>query len=682
MSLRRILLLLSHQGNRRLLGEWLSRNYQIVLGDNPERLWEPFDLAILDGPALSYLHTRVKARKEAEEPVFLPFLLLTHRHDTGMITRDLWQTVDELILTPIDRFELQARVEVLLRVRQESLDLKRRNDELAALVSELTTSFEVATDEGQLAQILLNRTLEATNSQAGAVVFFDNGQLQPVINIGKGLEELLNSHLTAHSALQGALREGSTVVLLPDSLRVGAPRQNQGTLTTENQPTLVMPLLIKNEPAGALVLQKGDAAPFDAGQTNLVHSLCAQAGVFLHNLRQAQRLVEAARLYQQVELAKTMQQQLLPATDLEIEGLDIAAAYLASNQVGGDYYDIFQLARHKVAAVVADVSGHSIASGLLMTAARSTVQLLVQHQSSPAEVLRQLNKTIYRDLEQTGLFLSIIIVTIDLESRVACYANAGHNPPFLYQGVSGKVVGLNATGMLVGILPDAAYEERQLDLNLGDTLVLYTDGIAEARSVRGEFFGEQRLNDLIVTGAPNRARHIADSIMINVCRHTQRDLTDDATLLVLKLVSGQGSGRMTPAQRTLTVLGQLAEVPNIRRWLREVLTDWSVSTSIIADLALAATEVCTNTIRHGYNGGKGGEIEVHLSREEEAIYLTIVDTAPTFTPWAGVAPPPEALVEGGYGLYLVQNLVDEVSYQSNGDRGNRIVLVKRTKPNR
>jgi serine phosphatase RsbU (regulator of sigma subunit)/anti-sigma regulatory factor (Ser/Thr protein kinase) len=667
--LHRILLLLSHQGNRRLLGEWLSRNYQIAPGDNADRLWEPFDLAILDGPALSHLHTRVKARKEAEEPVFLPFLLMTHRHDTGMITRDLWQTVDELILTPIDRFELQARVEVLLRARQESLDLKRRNDELAALVNELTTAFEVATDEGQLAQILLNRALEATNSQAGAVVFFDIGQLRPVVNIGEGVEGLLNSHLTTHSALQAALREGSTSVLLP-----GAGVR----LLSESRPTLVIPLLINNEPAGAVVLQKGDAMPFDAGQTGLVHSLCAQAGVFLHNLRQAQRLVEAARLYQQVELAKTMQRQLLPATDLEMEGLDIAAAYLASNQVGGDYYDIFQVASHKVAAVVADVSGHSIASGLLMTAARSAVQLLVQHQPSPAEVLRQLNKTMYRDLNQTGLFLSMIIVTIDLESRVACYANAGHNPSFLYQRTSGKVVSLNATGMLVGILPDVDYEERGLDLNLGDTLVLYTDGIAEARSPQGEFFGEQRLHDLIVAGAPGRARHIADSIMLDVCRHTQRDLTDDATLLVLKLVSGQGSGRMTTVQRRLTVPGQLAEVPNIRRWLREVLTSWSVPTSIIADLALAATEVCTNIIRHGYDGGEEGEIQIHLSREEDAIYLTILDTAPPFAPRAGVALP-ETLAEGGYGLYLVQNLVDKVSYQSNGDRGNRIVLMKRTR---
>jgi serine phosphatase RsbU (regulator of sigma subunit)/anti-sigma regulatory factor (Ser/Thr protein kinase)/DNA-binding response OmpR family regulator len=674
--LHRILLFLSHQENRRLLGEWLSRNYQIVTGDNPDRLWEPFDLVVLDGPALSHLRTRVKARKEAEEPVFLPFLLMTHRHDTGLITRDLWQTVDDLILTPIDRFELQARVEVLLRARQESLDLKRRNDELEALVNELTTAFEVATDEGQLAQILLNRALEATNSPAGAVVFFDNGRLQLAVNVGEELEELLNAHLTAHSALQVALREGSTSVLLPSDPHVGAGLKSAPT--SENRPTLVMPLLIKNEPAGALVLQKGDTAPFDTAQIGLIHSLCAQAGVFLHNLRQAQRLVEAARLYQQVELAKTMQQQLLPATDLEMEGLDIAAAYLASNQVGGDYYDIFQVARHKVAAVVADVSGHSIASGLLMTAARSAVQLLVRRQSSPAEVLRQLNKTIYRDLDQTGLFLSIVILTIDLESRVACYANAGHSPPFLYQQVSGKVVNLNATGMLIGILPEVDYEERELDLNLGDTLVLYTDGIAEARSPQGEFFGEQRLHDLVTAGAPDRARRIADSIMVEVCRHSQRDLTDDATLLVLKLVPGQQNSRMTTAQRMLTVPGQLSAVPSIRSWLREVLTGWSVSSSIIADLALAATEVCTNIVRHGYSGGRGGEIEVHLAREDEAIRLIIVDTAPPFTPKAG-APPPESSREGGYGLYLIQNLVDEVSYQSNGHQGNRIVLVKRTR---
>lgn len=119
------LLLLDHKENRRLLAEWLGQGYH-VLPDGEQALDEPFDLGILDGPALDRLWKRVQARKEAEQPVFLPFLLVTARQDVRYVTRHLWRTVDELILTPLEKVELQARVEILLRARQLSLELHQR----------------------------------------------------------------------------------------------------------------------------------------------------------------------------------------------------------------------------------------------------------------------------------------------------------------------------------------------------------------------------------------------------------------------------------------------------------------------------------------------------------------------------------------------------------------------------
>ncbi|MDH7486386.1 MAG: PAS domain S-box protein [Anaerolineae bacterium] len=124
--MNRILLLLDHKENRRLLAEWLGQQYQVILADTDQALDQPFDLGILDGPALDRLWERVQARKEAEQPLFLPFLLVTARKDVRYVTRHLWRTVDELILTPLEKVELQARVEVLLRARQLSLELHQR----------------------------------------------------------------------------------------------------------------------------------------------------------------------------------------------------------------------------------------------------------------------------------------------------------------------------------------------------------------------------------------------------------------------------------------------------------------------------------------------------------------------------------------------------------------------------
>jgi signal transduction histidine kinase len=134
--MERILLLLEHQGNHRPLTVWLQQHYQVVLADTSSSLSAAFDLAILDAPALERRRQAVLDRKAAEEPVFLPFLLLSPRQQASQLTHHLWQSVDELLLTPVAKLELRARTEILLRVRQQSLELKHHNDELAAFIDE------------------------------------------------------------------------------------------------------------------------------------------------------------------------------------------------------------------------------------------------------------------------------------------------------------------------------------------------------------------------------------------------------------------------------------------------------------------------------------------------------------------------------------------------------------------
>ncbi|MBD2449527.1 HAMP domain-containing histidine kinase [Nostoc sp. FACHB-152] len=127
----RILIVIKQSENRRLLAEWLKRYYEVTIADSVVQagktlplLDEPFDLCILDGPALDHLWEWVQARKYKEQPVFLPFLLITARSDVNLLTRHLWQTIDELITKPLEKLELQARVEMLLRSRQLSLQLQ------------------------------------------------------------------------------------------------------------------------------------------------------------------------------------------------------------------------------------------------------------------------------------------------------------------------------------------------------------------------------------------------------------------------------------------------------------------------------------------------------------------------------------------------------------------------------
>ena len=128
---------------------------------------------------------------------------------------------------------------------------------------------------------------------------------------------------------------------------------------------------------------------------------------------------------------------------------------------------------------------------------------------------------------------------------------------------------------------------------------------------------------------------------------------------------------------TLIVPGLLEQVPVIRHWLQSVLAEWMISTEVIADLALAVTELCTNIITHGYAGTISGEIELHLIKYDNILRLTVLDSAPVFVPSQARPAPSDALAERGYGLILVRALVDEFSHQGRGIHGNQITLIKK-----
>ncbi len=166
----RILLLVDHQRNRALLQGWLSERYEVVVTDSGQGLQQPFDLAILDGMALDRCWKEVEARKEAEAPVFLPFLLVTSRKEVGLATRHLWRAVDELVLSPIVQVELCARLKVLLRARDLSLQLHERSADLARQMAE----------QRQLLLLMAGRELKAVIRELRAQL--RAAGLEPVAN--------------------------------------------------------------------------------------------------------------------------------------------------------------------------------------------------------------------------------------------------------------------------------------------------------------------------------------------------------------------------------------------------------------------------------------------------------------------------------------------------------------------
>jgi serine phosphatase RsbU (regulator of sigma subunit) len=251
---------------------------------------------------------------------------------------------------------------------------------------------------------------------------------------------------------------------------------------------------------------------------------------------------KTAALGKELSMAQAIQRQILPERAVVVDGFDVAADYEACGAVGGDYFDYVSLADGRTLVVVADVSGHNLASGMMMVSARATLRTLASVRSEPAQVFEDLAATMYGDLMRTERFLTAAAVALRPADRSVEYVSAGHNDLYVYRAATDRVEAIASESTILGFLPRPGYTSRRLQLQPGDCLLLFTDGITEAMDAQGEMFGDERLAALLAQVAPGRsARGIVDAIVheLHAFRGAQVG-SDDVTAVVIRCVDGGG----------------------------------------------------------------------------------------------------------------------------------------------
>ena len=234
--------------------------------------------------------------------------------------------------------------------------------------------------------------------------------------------------------------------------------------------------------------------------------------------RESQRnLAEQERLQQEMQVAKEIQQTLLPNDFPDLEGYEIAGHYESAELVGGDYYDFVEVDRDTLGIVVADVSGKGVPGSMVMTMIRQALRTESRGVKNAAEVLTRLNDLVVGDMRK-GMFVTIFYVIIDSKKRRLNFASAGHNPMILYRGSTQKTYYLNPRGFPIGIeLPDKdlfreSIESDTIQLVEGDLVLLYTDGITEAMDETRELYGEERLLDALRQHGKMRAQPFTEKL--------------------------------------------------------------------------------------------------------------------------------------------------------------------------
>lgn len=243
-------------------------------------------------------------------------------------------------------------------------------------------------------------------------------------------------------------------------------------------------------------------------------------------------LLENARINRELEIAKEIQQSFLPVCPAALPGIYMTCSCVPAAHVGGDYYDFFSLGEGIVDAVIADVTGHSIGSSLLMTMTRSVLHAKVDKNCRPAELLGVVNDLIYDDLSQAELQISMFYIRLDTANGTLAYANAGHNHPLLFRFRQRAFLELDADGLLMGIKKDVCFEEKTTLVEVGDIIVLYTDGITEAEGAEGELFGANRLCRVIADHCTLHPKEIMAAIFQELSAFNR---VDDVAMIILKI---------------------------------------------------------------------------------------------------------------------------------------------------
>jgi PAS domain S-box-containing protein len=248
--------------------------------------------------------------------------------------------------------------------------------------------------------------------------------------------------------------------------------------------------------------------------------------------KQQQEARERQRIEQELQVARLIQQTLLPKSAPELERYQIAAYYQPAREVGGDFYDFFELEDGRLGLVVGDASGKGIPAAMVMANTRSVLRTVTQRGGvAPGEVLAEANEILYPDIPP-NMFITCFYAILDPKSGSLSYANAGHDLPYRWHG--GDAEELRARGMPLGLMPGMTYEQKETLLQAGEVALIYSDGLVEAHDPKGEMFGFPRLRELIADHGEEKS--LVDSLLEELHSFTGEgwDQEDDITLLTLR----------------------------------------------------------------------------------------------------------------------------------------------------
>ena len=368
---------------------------------------------------------------------------------------------------------------------------------------------------------------------------------------------------------------------------------------------------------------------------------------------------EQSKINNDLSVAKDIQLSSLPANFYCNSKAEITAELRAAKEVGGDFYQYLPLDDTHIAIAIGDVSGKGIPAAMFMMKTITCLKNFLAIGKSPAETLKEVNRALY-DGNENQVFVTCFLGIIDLEKKRMTFANAGHNRPIFGQQQHFHYLPCEA-GFLLGVLPEAKVQDEVMALHNGDMVLLYTDGVTEARNLQGELFGEKRLLEFMDSRDFSCTLELSRSLTDTIDEFTgAADQSDDITHLVIQIAENA----QTHYEEHSAIANKEA-IPELLGFIQRFAEKEHLDERLIANLLVVGDELISNIVKYAYDDVKG-DILVRLLTNDKQFVLTLVDHGKPFNALevnnqklSGEA---GELPIGGLGIFIVKQIADSYTY--------------------
>jgi serine phosphatase RsbU (regulator of sigma subunit)/anti-sigma regulatory factor (Ser/Thr protein kinase)/PAS domain-containing protein len=406
-------------------------------------------------------------------------------------------------------------------------------------------------------------------------------------------------------------------------------------------------------------------------------SLVGRIDVYSDLTESVRRSAEVERLLDEARrTAESYQRSLLPDVVPTLPRVTLVAHYVPAagrRAVCGDFYDFVSLPDGRAGVVLGDVCGFgptAVGDGALT---RYTLESFADQDAHPGRLLERMNAHIFEHLP-ADRFVRLFFGILDPERAIFEYANAGHVPPVIYRCRTGEVEWLGEGGIALAVEEDAQYKLGRIELEPGDMLVLYTDGVTEAPRL-GRPYGQSRFRDLVQAFGMGTPGEISQAIRRSVDAWVEDgELRDDLAILVCQVMP---DSLMDEPSRELVLPNETSRLREIRRFVSSFLSDLRAPVEVSSEILLAVNEAAANSCKYAKRSNRRSEIRIMCSLTGAEISVVVADDGTGFDParfddWRL----PDRFASGGRGLFLMRELMDDIDIDSTPD-GTTVTLSRR-----